>query len=206
MIYAFNHSEDIHSKVASDIYGIPLESVTKNQRRCAKAVIFGIVYGISGYGLGENLDIDYTEAKKFIDKYLEMYPGVKKYMDDIVSEAKQTFSVRTMFNRKRVIDELKNTNYMIRSTGERIAMNTPIQGSSADIIKKAMIEVYNELESRNLKSKIIIQVHDELVLNVYNDELDEVKALVKRIMEGVCNLAVPLKVEIDYGNDWYEAK
>ena len=206
LIYAFNHSEDIHSKVASDIYGIPLESVTKNQRRCAKAVIFGIVYGISGYGLGENLDIDYTEAKKFIDKYLEMYPGVKKYMDDIVSEAKQTFSVRTMFNRKRVIDELKNTNYMIRSTGERIAMNTPIQGSSADIIKKAMIEVYNELESRNLKSKIIIQVHDELVLNVYNDELDEVKALVKRIMEGVCNLAVPLKVEIDYGNDWYEAK
>lgn len=206
LIDAFKHHEDIHTKVASDIYDIDTKDVTKDMRRTAKAVIFGIVYGISGFGLGENLDINPREARKFIDKYLTMYPGVKKYMDDIVKYAKEKGYVRTIMNRKREIDELKNTNYIIQKSGERMALNTPIQGSSADIIKKAMIEVDKEIESRGLKSKLIIQVHDELVFTVPLEEKEIMENLVTNIMENTYKILVPVKVEVDSGINWYNVK
>lgn len=206
LINAFNHHEDIHTKVASDIYDVPTSEVTKNMRRTAKAVIFGIVYGISGFGLGENLYINPKEAKKFIEKYLTMYPGVKKYMDNIIEQAKQNGYVRTIMNRKREIDELKNTNYIIRKSGERMALNTPIQGSSADIIKKAMIEVDKEITSLGLKSKLILQVHDELVFTVPKNEKEIMEKVVTNIMENTYKLLVPLKVEVDTGVDWYNVK
>lgn len=206
LISAFNNSEDIHTKVASDIYGVDASLVTKTMRRTAKAVIFGIVYGISGFGLGENLDISPKEAKKYIDKYLTMYPGVKEYMDNIKMKAKEQGYVRTIMNRKREIDELKNTNYIIVKSGERMAMNTPIQGSAADIIKKAMIDVDNEMVKKGLKSKMLIQVHDELVFTVPKDEIEIMKELVRDTMENAYNLEVPLKVDVELGSNWYDAK
>ena len=206
LISAFNNSEDIHTKVASDIYGVDTSLVTKTMRRTAKAVIFGIVYGISGFGLGENLDISPKEAKKYIDKYLSMYPGVKEYMDNIKMKAKEQGYVRTIMNRKREIDELKNTNYIIVKSGERMAMNTPIQGSAADIIKKAMIDVDNEMTKKGLKSKMLIQVHDELVFTVPKDEIEIMKELVRDTMENAYNLEVPLKVDVELGSNWYDAK
>ena len=206
LISAFNNSEDIHTKVASDIYGVDTSLVTKTMRRTAKAVIFGIVYGISGFGLGENLDISPKEAKKYIDKYLTMYPGVKEYMDNIKMKAKEQGYVRTIMNRKREIDELKNTNYIIVKSGERMAMNTPIQGSAADIIKKAMIDVDNEMAKKGLKSKMLIQVHDELVFTVPKNEIEIMKELVRDTMENAYNLEVPLKVDVELGSNWYDAK
>ena len=206
LIEAFKNGEDIHTQVASDIFEVPKEEVTKELRRCAKAVIFGIVYGISGFGLGENLHLNPKDAKKFIDKYLATYPGVKEYMDNIVSEAKIFGSVRTLFNRKRIIDELNNSNYLIRQQGERIALNTPIQGTSADIIKLAMIKIDEELEKNNLKSKMILQVHDELIFDVVKEEKERLENLVKEVMENIVELSVPLKVSTDFGTDWYEAK
>ena len=206
MINAFNTGEDIHTKVASDVFDVPINEVTKEQRRTAKAVIFGIVYGISGFGLGENLHLAPKEAKIYIDKYLMMYPKVKEYMDNIVSFAKERGYVRTLFGRKRVIDELKNTNYIIRKSGERIALNTPLQGTGADIIKKAMIEIDKELTRRNLNSKMLVQVHDELVFSVPKNELEVTKELVTNIMENTYTLLVPLKVESDIGDNWYDAK
>ena len=206
LIEAFKNGEDIHTKVAADIHGISKEEVTKSMRSAAKAVIFGIVYGISGFGLGENLEISPKEAKKFIDKYYELYPGVKKYMDDIVKFAYENGYVRTLFNRKRIIDELSNSNFMIRQGGERIALNTPIQGTSADIIKKAMVEVYKKFKENNIKSKMIIQVHDELIFDVIESEKEKVESIVKDTMENIIKLDVPLKVSADYGKNWYEAK
>lgn len=203
---AFINGEDIHTHVASDIFDVPENEVTKNMRRTAKAVIFGIVYGISGYGLGENLDISPNEAKKYIEKYLTLYPEVNEYMTEIVKKAKETSSVRTLLNRKRTIDELNNTNYMIRQMGERIALNTPIQGTAADILKLAMIRIDEKLKEDNLKTKMLLQVHDELIFDVPDDELNTVIDIVREIMENVYKLSVPLKVEIDYGRDWYEAK
>ncbi len=197
LINAFNHHEDIHTKVASDIYDIPTTEVTKDQRRTAKAVIFGI---------GENLDINAKDANKFIEKYLTMYPGVKEYMDEIIISAKKTGYVRTIMNRKRMIDELKNPNYMIKKSGERMALNTPIQGSSADIIKKAMIEIDKEITTKGLKSKLIIQVHDELVFNVPLEEQEIMEKLVTNVMENTYKILVPVKVEIDKGTDWYNVK
>ncbi len=206
LINAFSHKEDIHTIVASDIFGVSPEAVTKNMRRTAKAVIFGIVYGISGYGLGDNLDIPPREAKKFIDKYLTLYPGVKKYMESIVKLAYEQGYVTTIMNRKRTIDELKNTNYMIRQAGERIALNTPIQGSSADIIKKAMIDMNNAFKKHNLKSRMILQIHDELIFDTLKSELNDVIRIVTDVMENVYKLRVPLKIEIDYGDNLYDAK
>lgn len=203
---AFINGEDIHTHVASDIFDVPENEVTKNMRRTAKAVIFGIVYGISGYGLGENLDISPNEAKKYIEKYLTLYPEVNEYMTEIVKKAKETSSVRTLLNRKRTIDELNNTNYMIRQMGERIALNTPIQGTAADILKLAMIRIDEKLKEDNLKTKMLLQVHDELIFDVPDKELNIVIDIVREIMENVYKLSVPLKVEIDYGRDWYEAK
>lgn len=206
LIEAFKNDADIHTKVASDIYGIPVDAVTKTMRRTAKAVIFGIVYGISGFGLGENLHISRREADEFIEKYFELYPEVKKYTEDIVKFASEFGYVKTLFGRKRVIDEIKNPNYIIKSTGERMAMNTPIQGTSADIMKMAMINVHNRFKREGITSKILLQVHDEIIVDVKNSELDLVKKVIKEEMENVYKLYVPLKVEIDTGINWYEAK
>ena len=206
LINAFVNGEDIHTHVASDIFGIPESDVTKNQRRTAKAVIFGIVYGISGYGLGENLDISAIEAKKYIDKYLHLYPEVDTYMKEIVEKTRKLGYVRTLFNRKREIEEIKNTNYMIRSMGDRMALNTPIQGTSADILKMAMIKIDKLLTENNYKSKMLLQVHDELIFDVPENELDKITELIRDTMENIYKLSVPLKVEINYGKNWYEAK
>ena len=203
---AFIEDKDIHAKTASDIFHVPMEEVTKDMRRNAKAVNFGILYGISGFGLSEDLGIDITTAKEFIDNYLETYPGIQDYMAEAKANAYKYGYVKTLMNRKRVIDELNNKNYMIRSSGERMALNTPIQGTAADILKKAMVEIYDEFNKRGLKSKMLIQVHDELVFNVVNSELDIVKELVRDIMENTFKLDVPLKVDIEVGNNWYEAK
>lgn len=206
LIEAFRNGQDIHTKVAADIYGVPECDVTKLMRSTAKAVIFGIVYGISGFGLGENLNIDRKQAQEFINKYYELYPGVKNYMDNIIKEAYETGSVRTLFNRKRTIEELNNKNYMIRSSGERIALNTPIQGTSADIIKKAMVLVFEEFKKENIKSKMVLQIHDELVIDTIKEEEEKVTEIVKNVMESVCELSVPLKVGIAKGKDLYETK
>ena len=206
LIDAFNNDIDIHAKTASDIYKCSLDDVTKEMRRNAKAVNFGIIYGISNYGLSENIGITPKEAANFIDNYLNTYPGIKNYMDLSISEAHKNGYVKTLFNRYRTLPELENKNYMIRSGAERMALNAPIQGSSADIIKKAMVEVYNEFKKRHLKTKMVIQVHDELVFDCVKEELEIVKQIVKDIMENTYKLSVPLKVDIEYGTDWYEAK
>ncbi|MBR1385198.1 MAG: DNA polymerase I [Bacilli bacterium] len=206
LIEAFKNGNDIHQKTASDIFGVPLESVTKDQRRQAKAVNFGILYGISSFGLSEDLNIDVYKAKQFIDDYLKTYPRISEYMKETIDEAHKNGYVKTLMNRKRIIEELNNKNYMIRSSGERMALNTPIQGTSADILKKAMVEIYNEFEKRNLKSKMLIQVHDELVFNVLKSEEEVVTNIVKDIMENTYKLSVPLVVDINKGTDWYDAK
>ena len=203
---AFINNQDIHTKVAADIFGVKEELVSKQMRSTAKAVIFGIVYGISGFGLGENLSINPSEAKKFIDKYLELYPGVKTYMDNIIKEAYEEGCVRTLFNRKRNIDELYSKVYQVRSAGERIALNTPIQGTSADIIKKAMVEIDKAFMQNNIKSKMLLQVHDELIFDIIEEEKERVETIVRTIMENVVKLSVPLKASADYGKDWYETK
>ena len=190
LIDAFNNNFDIHTKTAMDIHNVTKDEVTSNMRREAKAVNFGILYGISSFGLAEDLNIDIKSAKKFMDKYLETFPGIKDYTKKVIEEAYKNGYVKTIMNRKRMVDELKNTNYMIRSQGERMALNTPIQGSS-------------EL---NLKSKMILQVHDELIFNVLKSEEEKVKKIVINIMENTYKLSVPLKVEVSSGNNWYEAK
>ena len=206
MIDAFKNDIDIHTKTASDIYHIPIEEVTKKERRTAKAVNFGIIYGISSFGLSEDLGIDMVEAKHFIDNYLDAFPGIREYMEKEKEEAYKNGYVTTLMNRRRVIEELNSKNYMIRTSGERMALNTPIQGTAADILKKAMVELYNEMNKKKLKSKILLQVHDELIINVLDDEIDEVKKLTKEVMENAFKLEVPLKVEISTGSNWYEAK
>ena len=206
LIDAFHHNMDFHTKTAMDIFNVPEEGVTKNMRRQAKAVNFGIIYGISSFGLSEDLDIPVKEAKEFINRYFDTYPDVKKYMNSEIEIAKQNGYVKTIMNRKRVIDELKSTNHMVRSMGERMALNTPIQGSASDILKKAMVEIYKIFNEKNIKSKILLQVHDELIFNVYDDELEIVKDIVYNTMTKVVELSVPLDVDIELGNNWYEAK
>ena len=206
MIEAFEKDLDIHSKTASDIFGIPLDMVDSNMRRQAKAVNFGILYGISSFGLSEDLNIDVYSAKNFIDNYLETFPSIKEFMDEIVENAHRDGYVKTIMNRKRIIDELNNKNFMIRQSGERMAKNTPIQGSAADILKKAMIDIYQEFNNRNLKSKMLIQVHDELVFNIVKEEEELVEKIIIDIMENTYKLNVPLKVDVNKGDNWYEAK
>lgn len=206
LIDAFKNDMDIHTKTASDIFHIPLDDVTKDHRRTAKAVNFGILYGISSFGLSEDLGIDIKTAKQFIDHYLETYPGIKEYMELAKNKAYQDGYVKTLMNRKRIIEELHSKNYLVRSGGERIALNTPIQGTAADILKKAMVEIYDKFKELGLKSKMLIQVHDELVFNVVEEELDMVTKIVEDIMENTYKIEVPLKVDIEVGNDWYEAK
>lgn len=206
LIVAFQNDEDIHTHVASEVFNVPEEAVTKQMRRCAKAVIFGIIYGISGFGLGENLHISKSEADDFIEKFHKLYPEVKNYTDTQVSLAKEKGYVTTLFGRTRVIEEINNPNYLIRQMGERMAMNTPIQGTSADIMKLSMINVYNRFMREGITSKILLQVHDEIIVDCKNSELDKIKKIVKEEMENVYKLSVPLKVEIDTGINWYEAK
>ena len=206
LIEAFKNNEDIHTKTAMDIFKVPSLGVTKNMRRQAKAVNFGILYGISSYGLSEDLGIPVKEAKEFINKYFETYPGVKDYMNKEIADATKDGYVKTIMNRKRIIEELNSSNYNVRSMGERMALNTPIQGSASDILKKAMVEIYDVFEKNNMKSKMLLQVHDELIFNVYNDEIDRVKKVVHDIMTNVFELSVPLEVDIETGNNWYEAK
>ncbi|MBP3841986.1 MAG: DNA polymerase I [Bacilli bacterium] len=203
---AFLKDIDIHTKTASDIFHVPLEEVDKNMRRTAKAVNFGILYGISSFGLAEDLHIPVKEAKSFLDNYLETYSGVKEYMEEEKNKAYSNGYVLTIMNRRRNLEELKSKNFIIRSQGERMALNTPIQGSSADILKKAMVDIFNEFNKRNLKSKMLIQVHDELIFNVLNSELDVVREIVRDKMENVYKLSVPLKVDIETGVNWYDAK
>lgn len=203
---AFNNGEDIHSKTASDIFGVSIEAVTPEMRRIAKAVNFGIIYGISGFGLGENLHMRAKDAREFIDKYLETYPGIKEYMEMSIKHAKEHGYVTTLFHRKRYIPELNHAVYTIRASGERMALNTPIQGTSADIIKLAMIKIYNKFKEENMKTKMIIQVHDELIFDVPKEEKEKVCKIVTDIMENVFTLDVPLKVDVSIGENWYQAK
>ncbi len=206
LIEAFKNDIDIHTKTASDLFKVSEVEVNNNMRRIAKAVNFGIVYGISSYGLSSNIHTSVSEAKKFIDNYLSTYPGIKEYMDSTIEKAHELGYVTTLFNRKRFIPELNNKNYMIRQSAERIALNTPIQGTSADIIKKAMINIHNRFEKENIKSRMILQVHDELVFDTLNEEKEKVINIIKEEMEGVLKISVPLKVDIEYGDNWYQAK
>ncbi len=206
MIEAFINDEDIHKQAASKVLNIPIEEVTHEQRSNAKAVNFGIVYGISDFGLAGQLGISRKEAKVYIDQYLEKYSGIKKFMDTIVEEAKEKGYVETLFSRKRQIPELKSSNYMVRQFGARAAMNTPIQGTAADIMKIAMIQVFKRLEEAGLKSKLVLQVHDELIIDTVIEEKEQVKEILKTSMEGAIKLKIPLKVELGEAKDWYDAK
>ena len=206
MINAFKNDEDIHREVASRVFNIPMEEVTKEQRRRAKAVNFGIVYGITDFGLAEQIGTSRKEAKAYIDSYLEKYDGIKKYMENVAEKAKETGYVETSFGRRRYIPELKSTNYMVREFGKRAAMNTPIQGTAADIMKIAMNTVYRKLKQSKLDAKIVLQVHDELILEVKEDQKEEAKRILKESMENATKLEVPLKVEVTDAKSWYEAK
>ena len=206
MIEAFNTNDDIHTITASQVFKVPVEEVSKQLRSKAKAVNFGIVYGISEFGLAEQIDIKRYEAKQYIEQYLETYHGIRDYMTNIVEEAKKTGYVSTLMGRRRYINELESKNYMIRKFGERAAMNTPIQGTAADIMKIAMIKVYNELKNKGLKSRIVLQVHDELLIETYEEEKETVKLLLKECMESAAKLSVPLTVDVEEGKSWYQAK
>ena len=206
LIEAFNNKMDIHTKTAMDIFKVPDYAVTKNMRRQAKAVNFGILYGISPYGLAEDIGISPKEAKAFIDTYFKTYPGINDYMNKEIEEAHKNGYVKTIMNRTRNIEELSSSNYMQRSMGERMALNTPIQGSSADILKKAMIEIDEKFKEENIKSTMLLQVHDELIFNVLNEEKEKVKNIVKETMEHTIKLNVPLEVDIEFGDNWYDAK
>lgn len=206
MINAFKHDEDIHKQAASNVFNVPIEEVTKEQRSHAKAVNFGIVYGISDFGLGEQIGVSRKKAKEYIDQYLEKYSGIKKFMDDIVEKAKEQGYVETLFNRRRYIPELKSKNFNIRQFGSRVAMNTPIQGTAADIMKIAMINVYKKLKEEKLESKLILQIHDELLIEAKEDEKERVKNILQSCMENAIKLDVPLKAEVSEAYNWYELK
>lgn len=206
MIESFKNDLDIHAKTASEVFGVDISEVTSEQRRNAKAVNFGIVYGISDYGLSKDLNITRKEAKKYIDGYLNTYLDIKGYMDKIVETAKKDGYVTTILGRKRYIPEIASKNFNIRSFGERMALNTPIQGSAADIIKLSMIRVYDSLKKEKLNAKLILQVHDELIIECENNEVNKVKEILKNAMENVFELRVPLKADVNEGENWYETK
>ena len=206
MVMAFNRDEDIHKQAASKVFEVPMDEVTKEQRTSAKAVNFGIVYGISDFGLAEQLGISKKHAKSYIEQYLEKYSGIKRFMDNIVEKAKEDGYVETLFHRRRYIPELSSNNYMVRQFGARAAMNTPIQGTAADIMKIAMINVYNRLEKEKLNAKIVLQVHDELIVECKIEEKEKVKMMLSEEMENAMKLNVPLKVEASEAENWYQAK
>lgn len=206
LVEAFNNDLDIHTKTAMDVFHVEQEAVTSDMRRAAKAVNFGIVYGISDYGLSQNLDITRKEAATFIENYLNSFPGVKGYMDDIVQDAKQTGYVTTILNRRRYLPEITSSNFNLRSFAERTAMNTPIQGSAADIIKKAMIDMAERLISENMQTKMLLQVHDELIFEAPPEEIAMLEKIVPEVMENAIKLIVPLKVDYAFGSSWYDTK
>ncbi|MDQ0208091.1 DNA polymerase I [Alkalicoccobacillus murimartini] len=206
LIEAFRNDMDIHTKTAMDVFHVEESEVTSNMRRSSKAVNFGIVYGISDYGLSQSLDISRKEAAEFIERYLESYPKVKAYMHDVVEQAREDGYVSTLMQRRRYLPELVSRNFNLRSFAERTAMNTPIQGTAADIIKKAMIDMANRLEQENLKSRMLLQVHDELIFEVPEDELEIMQKIVPEVMEAALELQVPLKADVSVGATWYEAK
>ena len=206
MIQAFENNEDIHKQAASKVFKVPIDEVTKEQRSNAKAVNFGIVYGISDFGLGEQLGISRKVAKTYIDEYLEQYSGIKKYMENTIEQAKKDGYVETLFHRRRYIPELQSKNYMVRQFGNRAAMNTPIQGTAADIMKIAMIKVYKALKENNLKAKIVLQVHDEMMIEAPEDEIEKVKEILTNSMQSAANLKVPLIAEVSIAKNWYDCK
>jgi len=206
LIEAFREDHDIHTETAMSVFHVEAEEVTSNMRRHAKAVNFGIVYGISDYGLSQSLNITRKEAGKFIDRYLDSYPGVKNYMEEIVADAKQQGYVSTLLHRRRYLPDITSRNFNLRSFAERTAMNTPIQGSAADIIKKAMIEMAKRLESEGMQAKLLLQVHDELIFEAPKEEIEKLKEIVPDVMENAVELSVPLKVDYSYGDTWFDAK
>ena len=206
LIKAYREAEDIHRLTASQVFHIPLEEVTPLQRRNAKAVNFGIVYGISSFGLSQDLSITRKEAAAYIQKYFETYPSIKGFLDGLVEQGKEKGYVSTMFGRRRPVPELKSSNFMQRSFGERVAMNSPIQGTAADIIKIAMNRVYKRLLDEKLRSRLVLQVHDELLIETWKDEIPQVSRILEEEMKGAANLAVELEVDMHQGNNWYEAK
>ena len=205
LIHAYREAQDIHRLTASQVFHIPFDEVTDLQRRNAKAVNFGIVYGISSFGLSQDLSISRKEAQEYIQKYFETYPKIKEFLDSCVTEAKEKGYARTMFGRRRPMPELKSSNFMQRSFGERVAMNAPIQGTAADIIKIAMIRVDQRLKAEGLKSRLLLQVHDELLLEASTEELDAVEQILSEEMEGAAELSVPLEIDMKQGENWYEA-
>ena len=205
MIEAFKNGEDIHASTASKVFNVPLDGVTREQRSNAKTVNFGIIYGVSAFGLSNQTDLSRGEAKELIDTYYETYPKLKAYMSAQVDFARDNGYVQTVLGRRRYLKDIDSRNAMVRSGAERNAVNAPIQGSAADIIKIAMINIYNKLQDGNYKSKMLLQVHDELVFDVYKSELATIKALVKNEMENAFTMEVPLDVELDTGLNWLEA-
>ncbi len=203
---AFLHDEDIHARTAAEVYGVPMEAVTREMRSAAKAVNFGIVYGISDFGLSRNIGVSRKEAAEFIERYFSRYPGVKRYMDEQVRLGREQGYVTTLFGRRRYLPELESSAYTMRAFGERAAMNSPIQGTAADIIKLAMIRVHDALKARGLRARLILQVHDELIVEAPDDELEAVRALLLDGMESVVHLNVPLKAELSTGGNWNECK
>jgi DNA polymerase-1 len=205
LIQAYREAQDIHRLTASQVFHVPFDEVTSLQRRNAKAVNFGIVYGISSFGLSQDLSITRKEAQEYIQKYFETYPKIKEFLDGCVEGAKEAGYVTTMFGRRRPVPELKSSNFMQRSFGERVAMNAPIQGTAADIIKIAMIRVDQRLKKEGLKSRLLLQVHDELLIEAYKPELEEVKTILAEEMSGAASLSVPLEIDMKQGANWYEA-
>ena len=206
LIQAFKDDMDIHTKTAMEVFHVTADEVTSDMRRHAKAVNFGIVYGISDYGLSQSLRITRKEAAQFIERYFESYPGVKDYMEDIVKDAKMKGFVETLMHRRRYLPEITSRNFNLRSFAERTAMNTPIQGSAADIIKKAMVDMAHRLKEEGLKTRMLLQVHDELIFEAPPEEIEQLKVIVPDVMENAIELKVPLKVDYSYGPTWYDAK
>ena len=206
MIDAFSKDQDIHRRTAAEVYGVPLDEVTPAMRSAAKAVNFGIVYGISDFGLARNIGVSRKQAAEFIERYLGRYAGIRRFMDSAVAQGKLQGYVTTLFGRRRYLKELSSPNYNIRSFGERAAMNSPIQGTAADIIKLAMVEAHKALGREGLKARLILQVHDELIVESPPEEIDRASALLRSAMEGVASLRVPLKVDLCVGRDWNACK
>ena len=206
MINAFQEQEDIHKICASQVFGVPLKKVTKEMRNHAKAVNFGIVYGISDFGLAEQLGIKRKEAQQYIDSYLEKYHRIQEFMEREIEKAKENGYVETMFHRRRYIPEISSNNYMVRKFGDRAAMNAPIQGTAADIMKIAMIDVYKELQKRKLQSKIVLQIHDELIIEAFESEKEEVSQILRECMQNAAKLSVELEVDLQEGKNWYQTK
>ena len=206
MLETFRRGEDIHSRTAAEVFGVSLDEVTPLMRRHAKAVNFGIVYGISAFSLSKDIGVTVAEAKNYMEAYFERFAGVHRYMKDVVEQAKEQGYVETLWHRRRALPELSSSNFNLRAFGERVALNMPIQGTAADIMKLAMVRVANRLKQENLRAKLLLQVHDELIVECPEEEAEQVRALLREEMEGAAELRVPLTAEAHSGKNWLEAK